>query len=197
MTRFIRDFVAPVVLMGLLWAVPACAQVQGTIREREISAEPIPPALSTAYEPCAWNGVGAGIMCLSDRKERVSQLRRARFDGEQGTCRLLYPEEDAPEVFGCGVLLLGLRKDRTEQDLSEILEASDGEWASIETRPLLLWDSARLRVAPGTERQALVNIIFHPSILWIRFDYVRIGIFRTPGSQMCEGPEPQRHDKAE
>ena len=170
-TRFARSFAPRVTsLFSILFVAETGSGIaaQAPIRDTPIAADPIPRAAAEAYEPCG-DPVSVG-WCLQDRIREVERVGAGRFEGDGVECRLAYASERRPDEFACGVLLFGLRPRIEWTDLKAIREAANGEWVRI---PETYWRAipARMRVDPGTERNALVNVIFHPMVMWVEFNH--------------------------
>jgi len=168
--------------MGLF--PPTLAEAQTRVQERGVPAHAIPPAPSGEYEPCFWVGSRRTSMCLSDRQRYVDSLRSARFFSDSlGGCKLVFPEMEEPVVYSCGTLVVGVRSDLSEEASAAILTATGGEWRLEPYLRGLVLPFEILKVAPGTERSSLYNIIFHPAVRWVDFSRFHRGeIYEEPRS---------------
>ncbi|MFG1691512.1 hypothetical protein ACGF5M_05100 [Gemmatimonadota bacterium] len=111
-------------------------------------------------------------MCLRDRLYLIYELMVADFEGDGRRCRLVFEEDRDPVRFRWGELRLAIRPETPGWAFTWIARASGGEWTELERSPTLTF--GRLEIPPGTERSALFNIIFHPSILWADFTRTRV-----------------------
>ena len=111
-------------------------------------------------------------MCLRDRLDLIYELMVADFEGYGHRCRLVFEKDRDPVRFRCGELRLALRPDTPARHLRSIARASGGEWTDLDHFPM--GTLGRLQVPPGTERSALFNIIFHPSLPWADFNRIRV-----------------------
>ena len=159
---------ASVLSVGLL---ASGIDAQETLRETTVAAAASEPAAESEYEPCSTRVTSYAAWCRGLRERVVEKMASARFEGDGRECRLFHPDEEYPERFVCGELLVALRSRVQWTDLKAIREAADGEWVRLAGAGSWVL-SGRLHVSPGTERSAIRNIIYHPMVVWVELNHI-------------------------
>jgi len=151
-----------------LLLIPLPSWGQELIQEKSVSATPLAPSAERDYRPCLWTAQKKTSMCLRDRLNLIYELQPGELSGKGSRCQLTFEGEEDPLRFRCGRLRIAMKPRTPLRLYQQIAEAAEGEWEDFETYPDRV--VGKLRVTPGTERNALFRIIFHPGILWADFD---------------------------
>jgi len=168
-------------LLGIALLIPSAGMGQEEIIETQPPGGALQPTSPEAYQPCSGEETGRAPFCLADRLELVEDLRQAAFRGNGSECELVFPEPESNIRFRCGELIIVFPEEQRYLWLKWILNATNGTVAREWTYSGMTL--MRLDVAPGTERNALFNVVFFVHVLWVDFNRIEVEAVDPRGSR--------------
>jgi hypothetical protein len=117
---------------------------------------------------------GEAVPLDSARRVVVDWYRGGSVSGEGETCYFVPADHSTPRAFGCGSLLIGLRRGVSRTELSALLEKLSATLVRDRTDQPDPWVAAAVR--PGSELDAIERAYADPRVLYANLNWSGIVI---------------------